>query len=100
VTPVVTVYYGTKDAVKQAKQAAGNPSESDLVSTYKLTKLKGGQADLSGIGDVSADYTLTYGANIAAGKNKGTVTIKGNGKYGGSVTVKFTIKSKTVFQNK
>jgi hypothetical protein len=100
VTPDVTVYYGTKDAVKKAKQAAGNLSENDLVNTYKLTKLNGGQADLSGIGDVSAHYTLSYGANTAAGKNKGTVTIKGNGQYGGSVTVKFTINSKTVFQNK
>jgi uncharacterized repeat protein (TIGR02543 family) len=100
VTPVVTVYYGNQADVKKAKQAAGNPSENDLVNTYKLTKLYPGQADLSGIGGVGADYTLTYGPNIAAGKNKGTVTIKGNGQYGGSVTVKFTINSKTVFQNK
>ena len=40
------------------------------------------------------NYTVSYGANIAAGKNKGTVTITGINEYGGSVTQKFTINSK------
>lgn len=39
------------------------------------------------------NYTVTYGANIAAGKNKGSLTVTGSSvKYGGSVTVKFEIK--------
>ena len=42
------------------------------------------------------DYTLSYGANTAAGRNKGSVTVTGTGLYGGSVTVKFDIKSKDI----
>ncbi|MBD5631675.1 MAG: hypothetical protein HDP34_00370 [Clostridia bacterium] len=42
------------------------------------------------------DYTLTYGTNITAGKKKGSVTISGTGLYGGSVTIKFDIKSQSV----
>ena len=42
------------------------------------------------------DYTLSYGANTAAGRNKGSVTVSGSGLYGGSVTVKFDIKSKDI----
>ncbi|MDE7130743.1 MAG: InlB B-repeat-containing protein [Lachnospiraceae bacterium] len=38
------------------------------------------------------DYTLIYGANTAAGKNKGSVTVKGLApNYGGSVAYKFEI---------
>ncbi|MDE6737917.1 MAG: InlB B-repeat-containing protein, partial [Lachnospiraceae bacterium] len=41
------------------------------------------------IGD---DYSLSYGANTASGKNKGSVVITGVApNYGGSVTVKFDI---------
>lgn len=41
------------------------------------------------------DYTLVYGANIASGKNKGSVTVKGLAPdYGGSVTYKFEISRK------
>ncbi|MBD5444610.1 MAG: hypothetical protein HDR29_03565, partial [Lachnospiraceae bacterium] len=40
-------------------------------------------------------YTLIYGANNVAGKNKGSVTIKGLApEYGGSVTYKFDITRK------
>ena len=44
----------------------------------------------------TADYTLAYGANMVAGKNKGSVKVTGAGRYGGSVTVKFTIEKKSV----
>ncbi|MDE7259893.1 MAG: hypothetical protein K2N77_11755, partial [Lachnospiraceae bacterium] len=41
------------------------------------------------------NYTLIYGTNTAAGKNKGSVTIKGLvPMYGGSVTYKFDIIKK------
>ena len=44
------------------------------------------------------DYTVTYGANIVSGKNKGSVTITGSSvKYGGSVTVKFEIKKRDIY---
>lgn len=43
------------------------------------------------------DYTLSYGANIKSGKNKGSVTITGIApEYGGSVTVKFEIMKKEI----
>ena len=42
------------------------------------------------------DYMLSYGANTAAGRNKGSVTVIGTGLYGGSVTVKFDIKSRDI----
>lgn len=43
------------------------------------------------------DYTVSYGANNKAGKNKGSVTITGLApKYGGSVTKKFNILSKPI----
>lgn len=43
------------------------------------------------------DYTLSYGKNVASGKNKGSVTISGIAPYyGGSVTVKFDIVKKPI----
>ena len=43
------------------------------------------------------DYTVSFGKNITAGKNKGSVTISGKSPaYGGSVTVKFSINSKKI----
>ena len=42
-------------------------------------------------------YSVTYGENRLAGKNKGTVTVKGKAPYyGGSVKVKFDINQKAV----
>ena len=49
------------------------------------------------ISENAGDYTLAYGANVTAGKNKGSVTVSGTGLYGGSVTVKFTIVRKEVY---
>ena len=45
----------------------------------------------------TGDYTIVYGTNIVAGKNKGSVTINGTGMYGGKVTVKFTILRKDIY---
>jgi len=43
------------------------------------------------------DYSISYGTNIKAGKNKGTIIISGiSPYYGGSVTVKFNILEKRV----
>ncbi|MCM1211996.1 MAG: InlB B-repeat-containing protein [Blautia sp.] len=44
------------------------------------------------------DYGMSYGANVAAGKNKGSVTITGKGIYGGSVTKKFNINTSYIYQ--
>lgn len=81
VKPDVSVYYSNDaSAVKKAK---GLQKESDILA-LGLVKL-----------EKDKDYTLTYGANIAAGKNKGSVKISGiSPDYGGEVTVKFTIQSK------
>ncbi len=38
------------------------------------------------------DFTVSYGTNINAGKNAGTVTLKGKGAYTGTLTVKFDIQ--------
>ncbi len=86
VTPDITVYYGEKAAVSAAKKdkvrdEAALTAESGM---YKLKKLETG------------DYAVSYGANMAAGKNKGSVTITGAGSYGGSVTVKFEIGKKSI----
>ena len=41
-----------------------------------------------------ADYEVTYGENINAGENVGTITIKGTGNYKGAKTYTFTISQK------
>lgn len=88
VTPEVAVYYGDKTAVTAAKKDKAT-EETELTAEngkYKLKKL-----------EKDADYTLSYGANLAAGKNKGSVAVSGTGRYGGSVTVKFTIEKKAIY---
>ena len=87
----VTVYYGDAADVKKANRAV-KLDETALTTTYKLTKLTPKTA-IGGDGD----YTLTYGANNTAGKNKGSMTITGAGMYGGSVTVKFEIHKRNVY---
>lgn len=83
VTPNVSVYYSEDpDAVKAAK---------DLTNEKEILNL--GFEKLA----PNTDYTLSYGANIAAGKNKGSVKISGTAPfYGGDVTIKFTIQSKKI----
>ena len=67
VTPKVTVYYQGKDGGSRILLTEGT------------------------------DYSLTYGNNIASGKNKGSVKISGIGPdYGGDVTVKFNIGKKVI----
>lgn len=93
VTPEAAVYYGEKNAVSAAKK---DKVKDEAILTaqsgkYKLIRLSESK------GDTAGDYTVSYGANIASGKNKGSVTITGAGKYGGSVTVKFTIEKKPIY---
>ena len=84
VKPDVAVYYGEKTAVDAAKK--DKVKGEATAQKYKLTKLA-----------ADTDYTLSYGANTASGKNKGSVTVTGAGKYGGSVTVRFTIEKKSIY---
>jgi len=95
VKPEVTVYYGDSDAVKKAKRAKVT-DEKTLLQTYGLKKLAFNEAE-NGDDRVYGDYTLTYGTNMTAGKNKGSVTVTGTNLYGGSVKVKFTILRKDVY---
>lgn len=46
----------------------------------------------------TSEYKVTYGENVNAGKNVGTVTIKGNGNYAGEKTFTFNINKKK-FEN-
>ena len=81
VTPAVAVFYSAdKKVISALKKDAGK------FEAY----MKAGKLELVD----KENYTVSYGANIAAGKNKGTVTITGINEYGGSVTQKFTINSK------
>ncbi len=83
-TPKVAVYQGDATAVKQMK-AAGETDE-DVILSAGLYRLEEGLV-----------YTVSYGDNITAGKNKGSVTIEGLAPfYGGSVRTKFTILSKKI----
>jgi len=81
VSTTIAVYYTEdKNIMKQAKKL----TDKDAIEALGLKKLNEG-----------SDYTVSYGKNIVAGKNKGTVTIKGNAPLcGGSVNVKFTIDNK------
>lgn len=93
IRPKVEVYYGAAKTVKEAKKAkiADSAILTDESGTYKLTKLEPGRGDNSG------DYTLEYGVNIKAGKNAGSVSVIGIGRYGGNVKTKFTILGDDVF---
>ena len=83
VKPQVAVYY-SEDASKV--KAVKNLTDEEAILAQGLVKLT-----------KDTDYVVSYGKNIAAGKNKGTVTISGiSPSYGGSVTVKFSIGSKNI----
>lgn len=86
VCPEAAVYYGDAKNVKAAAKAK-ETNAGVLTRTHKLIRLDPDETGACG-------YTLTYGANRTAGKNKGSVTVTGRGLYGGSVTVKFDIIGK------
>lgn len=93
VTPEVAVYYGEEQAVKAAKR-------DKVTEEAKLTAPGGGYhlTKLTRKMNAAGDYTLNYGTNETAGKNKGSVTVTGTGVYGGSVTVRFDILGRNVYQ--
>ncbi len=71
------------EAAYTGSQAAPAVTVSEIVSGKTLVPGK--------------DYTVSYGANIKSGKNRGSVTITGTApEYGGSVTVKFDIVRKPI----
>ena len=89
ICPKAAVYYGDAKMIKKAKQ--------DKVTDERILTDQNGNYRLTRLDMADGDYTITYGANIKAGKNKGTMTITGKRLYGGNVTVKFTIQSREVY---
>jgi len=80
-TPEVAVYYTSDNKASKAKNIT---SEEELIR-MGFVKLD------------ESEYSTTFGTNIFAGKNKGTVKVSGKSpKYGGSVTFKFHINSKEI----
>lgn len=99
--PEISVYYGDAAAVRAAKEAKETDAAvlTDEKGKYKLCRLRqregneiGGASDL-----MMGDYTLTYGTNVMAGRNNGSVVISGVGMYGGSVKVRFSIGSRRIY---
>lgn len=103
ITPEITVYYGKPADISKAKQ--NKITDEDVLTqekpepdpdaeeppeyAYGLTKLQEYQ-------DGAGDYFLSYGANVAKGRN-GKVTIRGTGNYAGSVTNTFTIVPREIY---
>ncbi len=87
VTPEVTVYHLTgtdKNALKNVKNKKTTLEEELEKGTVELLA-------------EDSDYTLSWGTNVAAGKNKGSVTVNGTAPFfGGSVKAVFTIANKTL----
>ncbi|MCM1236477.1 MAG: leucine-rich repeat protein, partial [Ruminococcus flavefaciens] len=73
IRPVMVVYHEC-----EYQDAAGN------TKTQRL-KLK-----------LNVDYTVRYTGNINAGENTATVTVRGIGEYGGTVSKNFTVKAKNI----
>lgn len=96
IRPEIAVYYGDSRAVKEAKRDKVTDERvlTDSNGKYKLIRLQETNSRLRGR---ERDYSLVYGTNIKAGKSKGSITVIGNGLYGGKVTVKFTIQSRNVY---
>lgn len=89
VEPKILVYYNSDTkAVSEAKNKlkSGTPLSDATLKSQGFQLLK-----------AETEYTCTYGANISAGKNKGSITIRGVApNYGSQITVKFDIIKKNV----
>ena len=88
---MVVYYSADKNAIKKAKKSKTVLSEEELTKAdgdYRFTKLT-----------QDMDYRLVYGANVTAGKNKGTVTVSGAGPlYGGSLKMSFNITGRNIYR--
>ena len=81
----------TKNALEVQITGGDIYTSKQVMPTVEVTLKTEGKTLVEG-----KDYILFYGVNTAAGKNKGSITVSGTGLYGGSVTVKFEIKSKDI----
>lgn len=86
VKPEVKVYFSTdKTVIDAAKAAIADGKANTLDSMEGLTKV------------AASNYSVSYGKNNVAGKNKGSVTINGTScEYSGTVSAKFDIKEKSI----
>ncbi|MBR5578102.1 MAG: hypothetical protein IKW28_03815, partial [Lachnospiraceae bacterium] len=85
--PEVRLYYSSDNKLVKNARSKGITSEEELLG-MGLVKLE------------PSRYSLSFGTNIFAGPNKGTVKVSGKAtEYGGSVTFKFNIKSKEIKTN-
>lgn len=68
-------------------------AESDFTIDTAAKDYTGTQItpDVSSVVIPTTGYTVTYGENINAGTNAGTITITGQGNYTGTINQKFTI---------
>ncbi len=102
--PEISVYYGDAAGIRAAKKAKETDAAvlTDEKGKYKLRRLQRREEnEIGGAFDsMVGDYTLTYGTNVTAGRNKGSVTVIGEGRYGGSVKVRFSIGSKSIYSGK
>lgn len=83
ITPSIRVFYSENTSdVKRAKKTRN----VEQILAYGLTELYEG-----------VDYTVSYGTNVKAGSNKGSVSITGiPTEWGGTLTQKFTINKKEI----
>lgn len=102
--PEISVYYGDAAAVRAAKKAKEIDATvlTDETGNYKLCRFQRREGnEMGGTSDLMVgDYTITYGTNVTAGRNKGSVVIRSEGRYGGSVKVRFSIGSKRIYSGK
>ena len=89
--PKIEVYYSSDKAVIKELKAAEKKGTLNTVIEEKLAAGK-----LVWL-EPERDYTVSGGANIFAGLNKGTVKATGTGVYSGSISAKFTIQKKDIW---
>lgn len=103
IRPEISVYYGKpadiskaknnkitdEDVLTEEKPERDPDAEEPPEYAYGLVKLQEYQ-------DGTDDYFLSYGTNVAKGKN-GKVIVQGTGNYSGSVTNTFTIVPKEIY---
>ncbi|MBO4267288.1 MAG: hypothetical protein J5910_08905 [Lachnospiraceae bacterium] len=99
ITSVTVTYAGDSytlpaDSKKLVTQYKGSQVKFDAVTEVRVSSKTDGETTVP-----VSDCTITYGDNIKAGKNTGTMTVtlkKGTGgyKYGAEKTFNFTIKGK------
>ena len=95
-----TVTYTTGTFTITARDIANVTVAAIADQTYtgsQITPAVTGVADAglkaAGTAVTPNDYTVTYGANVAAGTDAGSVTLTGKNNYTGTKTVTFTIKA-------